>query len=70
MKLSARNTLKGKIVEIKPGVVTAKIKLDLGNDNVINAIISVDSIDDLELKVGDEAFAIVKSTEVMIGKEE
>lgn len=70
MKLSARNTLKGKIIEITPGVVTAKVKLDLGNGNVINAIISVDSIEDLELKVGDEAYAVVKSTEVMIGKEE
>ncbi len=70
MKLSARNTLKGKIIEIIPGVVTAKVKLDLGNDNIINAIISVDSIEELELKVGDEAFAVVKSTEVMIGKEE
>lgn len=70
MKLSARNTLKGKIVEIVPGVVTAKVKLDLGHDNIVNAIISIDSIEDLDLKVGDTAFAIIKSTEVMIGKEE
>lgn len=70
MKLSARNTLKGKIVEIVPGVVTTKVKLDLGNGNVVNAIISIDSIEDLDLKVGDTAFAIIKSTEVMIGKEE
>lgn len=70
MKLSARNSLKGTIVEIVPGIVTAKVKLDLGGDNIVNAIISVDSIEELNLKVGDMAYAIIKSTEVMIGKEE
>lgn len=70
MKLSARNSLKGIICEIVPGVVTAKIKLDIGAGNFVNAIISVDSIEELELKVGDTAYAIIKSTEVMIGTEE
>jgi molybdopterin-binding protein len=70
MKLSARNSLKGKIVEIIPGIVTAKVKLDIGSGNVISAVITVDSIDELGLKVGDTAYAIVKSTEVMIGLED
>ena len=70
MKLSARNSLKGKIVEVIPGIVTAKVKLDIGGGNVISAVITVDSIDELGLKVGDTAYAIVKSTEVMIGLED
>lgn len=70
MKLSARNSIKGKIVEIIPGIVTAKVKLDIGNGNIISAVITVDSVDELGLKVGDTAYAIVKSTEVMIGLEE
>ncbi len=66
MKLSARNQLKGKILKVDEGLITAKVVLDLGNGNVISAIISKDAIDDLSLKPGDEAYAIIKSTEVII----
>lgn len=68
MQLSARNSIKGKIVEITPGIVTAKVKLDVGNGNEIVSVITVDSVTEMGLKVGDEAFAVFKSTEVMIGK--
>ena len=67
MQLSARNSIKGKIIEITPGVVTAKVKLDIGDGNTIVSVITVDSVKEMGLKVGDEAFAIFKSTEVMIG---
>lgn len=68
MKISARNQLKGIIKEIKPGVVTAKLTIDIGGGNLLSSVITMDSIDDLNLKVGDEVYAIIKSTEVMIGK--
>ena len=67
MKLSARNQLKGKILKVDEGLITAKVMLDLGNGNIISAIISRDAIIDLNLKPGDEAFAVIKSTEVIIG---
>jgi molybdopterin-binding protein len=67
MKLSARNSIKGIVTEIIPGVVTAKIKLDIGSGNEIVSVITVDSVNELDIKVGDEVFAIFKSTEVMIG---
>lgn len=67
MKLSARNQLRGKILKVDEGLITAKVTLDLGNDNIISAIISKDAIADLNLKPGDEAYAIIKSTEVIIG---
>lgn len=67
MKLSARNQLKGKIVKVEQGLITSKVVLDLGNGNVITAIISKDAIEELDLKPGKEAFAIIKSTEVIIG---
>ena len=67
MKLSARNQLKGKILDIEEGLITAKVTIDLGNENVITAIISKDAIKDLGLKAGDLAVAIIKSTEVIIG---
>jgi molybdopterin-binding protein len=67
MKLSARNKLKGKILKVEEGLITAKVLLDLGNGNIISAIISKDAIADLDLKQGDTAFAVIKSTEVIIG---
>jgi molybdopterin-binding protein len=67
MKLSAQNQLKGKILKVDEGLITAKVLLDLGNGNIISAIISKDAISDLKLKPGDEAFAVIKSTEVIIG---
>ncbi len=70
MKISARNQLKGILTEIKPGVVTAKLTIDIGNGNLLSSVITMDSITDLNLKVGDEVYAIIKSTEVMIGKQE
>ena len=67
MKLSARNALKGKVLDITKGQVMAKVKMDIGGQS-ITALISVDAVDDLGLKVGDEATAIIKSTEVILAK--
>ena len=68
MKLSARNVLSGKIISIDEGMVTAKVKIGLKNGEVITSIISKESVADLELKPGDDAYAIIKSTEVLIAK--
>lgn len=68
MKISARNQIKGTITEIKSGIVTAKIILDIGGGNTLSSVITVDSVVELDLKVGDEVTAFIKSTEVMIGK--
>ncbi len=69
MKISARNQIKGTIVEVKPGVVTAKVIIDIGGGNRLSSVITMDSVEDLNLKPGDEVVAFIKSTEVMIGKE-
>ncbi len=70
MKISARNNLKGTIKYIEEGLITSKVVIDLGNGNEIVSIVSKDAIHDLELVVGKEAYAIVKSTEVIIGIDE
>ena len=67
MKLSARNQLKGTILKVEEGLITSKVTLDLGNGNIVSAIISIDAIADLDLKVVDIAIAVIKSTEVIIG---
>jgi molybdopterin-binding protein len=68
MKLSARNQLKGKITYIKNDAVMSQIKIDLGNGNSITSLISKESVEELGLMPGDEAVAIIKSTEVIVGK--
>lgn len=67
MKISARNQLKGKIIEIEEGTVNGIVKIDIGNNNIISASISMDAIKELGLKVGENATAIIKASSVMIG---
>ncbi|HCX65587.1 MAG TPA: molybdenum-pterin-binding protein [Eubacteriaceae bacterium] len=67
MKLSARNQLKGTIVDIKEGVVTATVSVDIGNGNVLTSSITMDSVQSLGLKKGDEVYAVIKASNVMIG---
>ena len=69
MKLSERNQLKGTILEIENGAVNAIIKLDIGSGNIISATVSMDAVKSLNLAVGKEAYAVIKSTSVMVGVE-
>jgi len=65
MKLSARNILKGKIVEVKKGQTTAHVRIDVVGV-VVTASITNESVDDLKLVAGQAAYAVVKSSDVMI----
>ncbi len=67
MKISARNQLKGKVVRIDEGAVNAIVVLDIGNGNEITSTISLAAVKELDLKVGSEAYAIIKATSVMVG---
>lgn len=67
MKISARNQLHGKVVEIKTGAVNGIVIIDIGGGNKISSTISMDSIKELDLKVGSDAIAIIKATSVMVG---
>lgn len=69
MKMSARNQLKGTVKSVKPGSVMAEIVVELPGGQEIVSLISLGSAQELNLKTGDAVVAIVKSTEVMIGKE-
>jgi molybdopterin-binding protein len=66
MKLSARNQLKGKVVEVKRGAVAAQVRVDVGGGNVLTSMITVDAVDDLGIKTGDAVTVVIKSTEVML----
>jgi len=67
VEISARNQLRGKITAISLGGVMAEIRLQIGKQEVVSVITRA-SVDRLGLRVGDEAVAIIKATEVMIGK--
>ena len=67
--ISARNQLKGKVVEVKEGAVNGHVRLELASGDVILGSITNEAIEQLGLAVGGDAVAIVKSTEVMVGVE-
>jgi molybdopterin-binding protein len=68
MELSARNNLRGTVKSIRADGITAEVILDLGHGMEIVSVITRDSVERLGLKVGEPAMAVIKSTEVMIGK--
>ena len=67
MSISARNQLKGKITDIKLGDVMAEVTIRVGQ-NIIDAIITRRSAEELKLKKGDAVVAVIKATEVMVSK--
>ena len=66
MKLSARNQISGKIVEVRKGQTTAHVRIDIGNGVVITSSITNEAVDELGLKVGDNAIAVIKASDVMV----
>ena len=68
MEISARNQLKGKITNVEKGTVMANVKIEVSEPNTITAIITKESVEKLGLKEGDDVSAIIKSTEVILGK--
>ena len=70
LRISARNQWKGVIKEMKEGVVNDIVKLEIEDGVIISSTISMEAVKDLNLKVGNTAVAIVKSTSVMLGEEE
>jgi len=67
-KLSARNRLRAKVVEVKAGAVTSQVKMRLVSTNALTSVITNEAVEDLALKEGDEVEAIVKSTDVLVAK--
>ena len=70
MKLSARNILKGKVIKLTKGAVNSEITLQLAGGEQIVSIITNTSAENLKLKEGEEAYAIIKASNVMIGTDE
>lgn len=67
MKISARNVLKGKVKQVKPGVVNTEVVVDLPGGGEVVSIITKESAEKLGLAPGKEVYAIIKASNVMIG---
>jgi molybdopterin-binding protein len=67
-KLSARNQLKGKVVEVKKGQTTAHVRIDIGGAVIVTSSITNEAADDLALAKGDDVLAVVKASDVMVAK--
>jgi len=65
MKLSARNVLRGTILEVKKGQTTAHVRIDIGVA-VVTASITNEAVDDLKLQKGQQAYAVIKASDVMV----
>jgi molybdopterin-binding protein len=65
VKLSARNVLKGKILEVKKGQTTAHVRIDVGG-SVVTASITNEAVDELKLASGQAAYAVIKASDVMV----
>jgi molybdopterin-binding protein len=69
MKLSARNVLKGRITGVVRGATTAHVKIEIGAGVVITASITNEAVDELRLAAGEPAYAVIKASDVMVGKD-
>jgi molybdopterin-binding protein len=65
MKISARNKLNGKVVEVRKGQTTAHVRIDVSGA-IVTASITNEAVDELGLKVGQTAYAVVKASDVMV----
>ena len=66
MKLSARNSLKGTIVEVKKGQTTAHVRIDIGGGTIVTASITNEAVDELGLRACQEALAVNKASDVIV----
>jgi molybdate transport system regulatory protein len=69
MKYGARNQLTGKVTEIKKGTMMCQVKLEIPAKSPMASVMTVDSLEELGLKVGDSVKVIVKAVNVLLVKE-
>lgn len=70
MKLSTRNMLKGKVVNVEAGAVNGVVTLDIGGGQQVVSVITMESIRNLELAPGKDAYALIKASSVMIATDD
>ncbi len=66
MRISARNQIKGIVVEVKKGATTSHVRVDIGNGQIVTSSITNEAVDELGIKAKDAVTVVVKSSDVMI----
>jgi len=66
MKISARNQIKGKVVEVKTGATTAHVGVEIAGGQIVTASITNEAVADLGLAAGSQVIAVIKASDVMI----
>jgi len=66
MKISARNQLKGTIVDVIKGATTSHVRIDIGGGAIVTAAITNESVEELQLAKGKPAMAVVKASDVLV----
>jgi molybdopterin-binding protein len=66
MRISARNQIKGTVVEVKKGATTSHVRVDIGGGQIVTSSITNESVDDLGIKAKGQVTVVVKASDVMI----
>ena len=66
MRISARNQIKGTVVEVKKGATTSHVRVDIGGGQIVTSSITNEAVDDLGIKAGGKVTVVVKASDVMI----
>ena len=66
MRISARNQIKGTVVEVRKGATTSHVRVDIGNGQIITSSITNEAVDELGIKAGGKATVVVKASDVLI----
>ena len=66
MRISARNQIKGTVVEVKKGATTSHVRVDIGNGQIVTSSITNEAVDELGIKANDKVTVVVKASDVML----
>jgi molybdopterin-binding protein len=66
MRISARNQIKGSVVEVKKGATTSHVRVDIGGGNILTSSITNEAVDDLGIKAKGHVTVVIKASDVMI----
>jgi len=68
LKISARNQLKGKVTQVRKGVITAQVKIRIEAPATLTAVITREAVQEMKIKRGDDVLAVIKATSIMVSK--
>jgi molybdopterin-binding protein len=66
MRISARNQIRGTVIEVKKGATTSHVRVDIGQGQIVTSAITNEAVDELGIKVKDHVTVVVKASDVMI----